>query len=125
MGTIGGGGGVTVGRISIQGVDYTVFDNGEYGSFIGTFSLETQDSAITITVGNIAYIITDNDWLYCKITIDKNNAFVYSTIEVNRGTVNQTSAFSPVPSGGVVKISTNLTSSYLEHCIGVTIKGVI
>lgn len=126
LGTISGGGGssnVTVDSINIQGVDYTVFDTDEYGSFIGTFDLETQDSAITITVGNTDYIITDNDWLQCKITIDKNPEFVYSTIEINTGNVNRTSFFSTLPSRGIVKISTNLSSSYMERGRGVIIKG--
>ena len=122
LGTVGGG--VTVADVYIQGVDYTVFGDGEYGSFIGTFDLETQDGAITITVGNANYIITDADQgVYCRLTIDKNDDFVYSTIAVERATVNQTSAFSPVPTGGVVKISTNLSSSYSEYNRCVIIKG--
>lgn len=123
----GGGGGssnVTVERISIQGVNYTVFGNGEYGSFIGTFNLETQEGAITITVGETNYIITDAaQGVDCRLTIDKNDYFVYSTIVVEDATVNQTSYFSLVPSGGVVKIGTNLTSSYEDHCRCVIIKG--
>lgn len=122
LGTVGGG--VTVADVYIQGVDYTVFGDGEYGSFIGTFDLETQDGAITITVGDANYIITDADQgVYCRLTIDKNDDFVYSTIAVERATVNQTSAFSPVPTGGVVKISTNLSSSYSEYNRCVIIKG--
>lgn len=125
--TSGGGGSsnVIVDRPMIQGVEYTVFDSGEYGSFIGTFSLETQDSSITITVGNADYIITNNDWVHCRITIDKNNDFVYSTIAINTGNVNRTWSFSTLPSGGAVKISTDLTSSYMEHSICVIMKEVI
>lgn len=128
LGTISGGGGssnVIVDRPMIQGVEYTVFDRGEYGSFIGTFSLETQDSSITITVGNADYIITNNDWVHCRITIDKNDEFVYSTIAINTGNVNRTWFFSTLPSGGAVKISTDLTSSYLEHNVCVIMKEVI
>lgn len=121
----GGSSNVVVDRPMIQGVEYTVFDNGEYGSFIGTFSLETQDSTITITVGNADYIITNNDWVHCKITIDKNNEFVYSTIAINTGNVNRTWFFSTLPSNGIVKISTDLTSSYSEHNVCVIMKGVI
>lgn len=125
LGTISGGGSsnVVVDRPMIQGVEYTVFDDGEYGSFIGTFSLETQDSAITITVGNADYIITNNDWVHCKITIDKNNEFVYSTIAINTGNVNRTWFFSTLPSNGIVKISTDLTSSYSEHNVCVIMRG--
>lgn len=128
LGTISGGGGssnVIVDRPTIQGVEYTVFDSGEYGSFIGTFSLETQDSSITITVGNADYIITNNDWVHCRITIDKNNDFMYSTIAINTGNVNRTWNFSTLPSSGAVKISTDLTSSYMEHSICVIMKEVI
>ena len=121
----GGSSNVIVDRPMIQGVEYTVFDSGEYGSFIGTFSLETQDSSITITVGNADYIITNNDWVHCIITIDKNDDFVYSTIAINTGNVNRTRFFSTLPSGGAVKISTDLTSSYMEHSICVIMKEVI
>ena len=121
----GGSSNVVVDRPMIQGVEYTVFDSGEYGSFIGTFSLETQDSSITITVGNADYIITNNDWVYCRITIDKNSDFVYSTIAINTGNVNRTWSFSTLPSSGAVKISTDLTSSYMEHSICVIMKEVI
>lgn len=121
----GGSSNVIVDRPMIQGVEYTVFDSGEYGSFIGTFSLETQDSSITITVGNADYIITNNDWVHCRITIDKNNDFMYSTIAINTGNVNRTWSFSTLPSDGAVKISTDLTSSYMEHSICVIMKEVI
>lgn len=127
LGTISGGGSsnVIVDRPMIQGVEYTVFDSGEYGSFIGTFSLETQNSSITITVGNAYYIITNNSWVHCRITIDKNDDFMYSTIAIDRGDVNRTWTFSTLPSSGAVKISTDLTSSYMEHSICVIMKEVI
>lgn len=127
LGTISGGGSsnVIVDRPMIQGVEYTVFDSGEYGSFIGTFSLETQNSSITITVGNAYYIITNNDWVHCRITIDKNDDFMYSTIAINTGDVNRTWSFSTLPSSGAVKISTDLSSSYMEHSICVIMKEVI
>lgn len=115
---------VIVSIINIQGVSYTVFNNNEYGSFIGVFDLETNEGNIKITIGSATYTITGADSnLYCKITIDKTANFTYSTIVVDSGSVDKQSIFSSNASQGVVSIGTDLASSYYESNSCVIMKG--
>ena len=126
LGTISGGGGssnVIVDSPMVNGVSYTVFGSGEYGSFIGTFATEADETGMTITVGSTSYVLTETrQAINYRLTIDKNDQFVYSTIVVDGGIADKISSFSTVPSDGIVRISTNLSSSYMESNRCVIIK---
>lgn len=117
------GSNTTVDEPIVNGVNYTVFGSGEYGSFIGTFATEVDETGMTITVGSTSYVLTETrQAINYRLTIDKNDQFVYSTIAVNGGIADKISSFSTVPSDGIVKISTNLSSSYMESNRCVIIK---
>lgn len=113
----------TVDEPIVNGVSYTVFGSGEYGSFIGTFATEADETGMTITVGSTSYVLTETrQAINYRLTIDKNDQFVYSTIVVDGGIADKISSFSTVPSDGIVRISTNLSSSYMESNRCVIIK---
>ena len=117
------GSNATVDEPIVNGVNYTVFGSGEYGSFIGTFATEAAETGMTITVGSTYYVLTETrQAINYRLTIDKNDQFVYSTIVVDGGIADKISSFSTVPSDGIVKISTNLSSSYMESNRCVIIK---
>lgn len=117
------GSNTTVDSPMVNGVSYTVFGSGEYGSFIGTFATEADETGMTITVGSTSYVLTETrQAINYRLTIDKNDQFVYSTIVVDGGIADKISSFSTVPSDGIVKISTNLSSSYMESNRCVIIK---
>ena len=117
------GSNTTVDSPMVNGVSYTVFDSGECGSFIGTFATEADETGMTITVGSTSYVLTETrQAINYRLTIDKNDQFVYSTIVVDGGIADKISSFSTVPSDGIVRISTNLSSSYMESNRCVIIK---
>lgn len=117
---------VMTGEPEVNGASYTVFDSGEFGSFIGVFNTEAPSTDFQITVGRAVYTISSNEQAVAyRLTIDKGEDNVYSTIAVSGGTVDKSSDFGLIPTDGVVSISTNLESSYVESNKCVTIWGVI
>lgn len=115
---------VMTGEPEVNGASYTVFDSGEFGSFIGVFNTEAPSTSFQITVGRAVYTISSNEQAVAyRLTIDKGEDNVYSTIAVSGGTVDKSSDFGLIPTDGVVSISTNLESSYVESNKCVTIWG--
>lgn len=115
---------VMTGEPEVNGTRYRVFDSGEFGSFIGVFNTEAPSTSFQITVGRAVYTISSNEQAVAyRLTIDKGEYNVYSTIAVSGGTVDKSSDFGLIPTDGVVSISTNLESSYAESNKGVTIWG--
>lgn len=115
---------VETGNPEVNGVSYTVFDSGEFGSFIGVFYTEAPSTGLQITVGRAVYTISSNEQsVSYRLTIDKGEYNVYSTIAVSGGTVDKSSDFGLIPTGGAVSISTNLESSYVESNTCVIIRG--
>lgn len=116
---------VMTGEPEVNGASYTVFDSGQYGSFIGVFNTEVPNTGLQITVGRAVYTIssTNEQSVAYRLTIDKGEYNVYSTIVVLGGTVDKSSDFGLIPTDGVVSISTNLASSFYESNTCVIIWG--
>lgn len=116
---------VITGNPEVNGASYTVFDSGEFGSFIGVFNTEVPSTGFQITVGSIVYTITSpiEQGVTYRLTIDRGEYNIYSTIAVSGGTVNKNSDFGQLSLNTAVSISTNLDSSYVESNTCVIIRG--
>ena len=109
------------------GNGYTVFDDGEKGSFIGMIICDYNES-----VGGFQFEINDkiltctptSDEIALRVTIDRiyssSSWRYYYTIISNDGSINNSGFFSD--NNSTMYISTNLSSSYYQSGVGVIIK---
>ena len=112
------------------GAAYTVFGDGEKGSFIGIIDCEYNTS-----VGDFEFEINDNiltftptsDWVTLRVTIDRMyNGSVwtyYYTIVASDKSIDHSGFFTDTYS--TMYISTNLSSSYYQGGVGVIIKKAV